>query len=96
MLCDGYHLTVNGDDPVAVIRGHADRIGHVQLADAPGRHQPGTGTLDVEGVLGSLAEVGYAGWIGLEYVPLGPSGASFGWLARTTVDADWSAAQEPD
>lgn len=83
LLCDVYHLTVNGDDPVAVIRGNADRIGHVQVADAPGRHQPGTGTLDLAGVLGALADVGYAGWVGLEYVPLGPSAASFGWLDRS-------------
>lgn len=81
MLCDVHHLTVNGDDPVAVVRQHADRIGHVQVADPPGRHQPGTGTLDLPAVLRALTDVGYAGWVGLEYVPLGPSAASFGWLA---------------
>ncbi len=79
MLCDVYHLTVNGDDPLAVLRTHADRIGHVQLADAPGRHQPGTGTLDVGAVLSALAEVAYAGWVGLEYEPLGAD--PFGWLS---------------
>ncbi len=79
-LCDVYHLSVNGEDPVQVIRRHAGRIGHVQLADAPGRHQPGTGTVDVDACLAALEDVGYAGWVGLEYAPLGPSVASFGWL----------------
>ena len=81
-LCDVYHLSVNGDDPEAVVRRHADRIGHVQVADAPGRHQPGTGTVDVAGCLTALEDVGYAGWVGLEYAPLGPSVESFGWLRR--------------
>ena len=80
LLCDVPHLAVNGDDPVQVVRRHAARIGHVQVADVPGRHQPGTGTLDLAGCLGALREVGYAGWVGLEYVPLGPSAASFDWL----------------
>ena len=80
MLCDVHHLAVNGEDPVEVIRRHADRIGHAQVADVPDRHQPGTGSLDLAGCLGALEEVGYTGWIGLEYVPLGPSAESFGWL----------------
>jgi hydroxypyruvate isomerase len=79
-LCDVYHLSVNGEDPVEVVRQHADRIGHVQVADAPGRHQPGTGTVDVAGCLDALEAVGYEGWVGLEYAPLGPSVDSFGWL----------------
>lgn len=82
MLCDVYHLAVNGDDPRTVIERHADRIGHVQLADAPGRHQPGTGDLDVDGCLAALRAAGYPGWVGLEYVPRGPSAASFDWLPR--------------
>ena len=81
-LCDVHHLSVNGEDPVEVVRRHADRIGHVQVADAPGRHQPGTGTVDVAGCLAALEDVGYDGWVGLEYAPLGPSWASFGWLRR--------------
>ncbi|HEV2872652.1 MAG TPA: TIM barrel protein, partial [Actinomycetota bacterium] len=57
-----------------------DRIGHVQIADAPGRHQPGTGSLDLDRLLGKLAASGYDGYVGLEYVPSGPSADSFGWL----------------
>ena len=80
LLCDVYHLSINGEDPVAVIRAHAARIGHVQVADVPGRHQPGTGTLDLRGCLQALEAARYPGWIGLEYVPLGPSADSFAWL----------------
>lgn len=80
LLCDVHHIAVNGDDPLGVIDRHAARIGHLQLADVPGRHQPGTGTLDVAGCVTALHAHGYAGWIGLEYEPLGPTEASLRWL----------------
>jgi hydroxypyruvate isomerase len=79
-LCDLYHLAVNGDDPEKAIERYADRIGHVQIADAPGRHEPGTGSLDLDGLLGALAASGYDGYVGLEYTPSGASADSFGWL----------------
>jgi hydroxypyruvate isomerase len=79
-LCDLYHLAVNGDDLDKAIERSRDRIGHVQIADAPGRHQPGTGSLDLDRLLGKLAASGYDGYVGLEYVPSGPSADSFGWL----------------
>ncbi len=66
----------------AVLRDHAPRIGHVQIADAPGRHEPGTGALDLDRLLGELDEAGYDGWVGLEYTPSGASADSFAWLPR--------------
>ncbi|MQA60628.1 MAG: TIM barrel protein [Actinophytocola sp.] len=69
LLADLYHLAVNGDDVARAINDHAGRIGHVQIADAPGRHEPGTGELDLDGYLTQLRHVGYDGWIGLEYNP---------------------------
>jgi hydroxypyruvate isomerase len=81
-LCDLYHLAVNGDDLDQVIDNYADRVAHVQIADAPGRHEPGTGTLDLDRYLGRLAAAGYAGWVGLEYAPSGTSHDSFAWLPR--------------
>ncbi|WP_370949720.1 hydroxypyruvate isomerase family protein [Amycolatopsis sp. cg5] len=80
LLADLYHLTVNGDDLDAVIAEHTGRIGHVQIADAPGRNEPGTGDLDIEGYLGKLAGCGYDGFVGLEYKPSGTSADSFKWL----------------
>ncbi|GLY67054.1 hydroxypyruvate isomerase family protein [Amycolatopsis taiwanensis] len=85
LLFDLYHLAVNGDDLDAVIDGHIDRIGHVQIADVPGRHQPGTGSLDIERYLRKLADRSYEGCVGLEYIPAGPSEQSFGWLDRAGI-----------
>ncbi len=78
LLLDVYHLSVNGDDVDAAIEG--GRFGHVQIADAPGRHQPGTGGLPIERWIAKIAATGYDGRIALEYVPEGPSAESFGWL----------------
>jgi hydroxypyruvate isomerase len=80
LLCDLYHLAVNGQDVPKSIDRHLERIGHVQIADAPGRHEPGTGTLDIDGYLRHLDLSGYDGWVGLEYNPTGASADSFGWL----------------
>jgi hydroxypyruvate isomerase len=80
LLADLYHLAVNGDDVEAAIDSYAARIGHVQIADAPGRGEPGTGTLDIPGHLQRLAEHGYRGHVGLEYEPTRQD--TFDWLPR--------------
>lgn len=76
-LCDLYHLATNGDDLAAVCRDRAAEVGHCQIADAPGRGEPGTGTLPLEQLLGSLHEHGYDGWVALEYKPSVSSATSF-------------------
>jgi hydroxypyruvate isomerase len=81
-LCDLYHLATNGDDLDRAIATYGDRVAHVQIADAPGRHQPGTGSLDLDRHLDALAAGGYDGWVGLEYTPSGASADSFDWLPR--------------
>ncbi|RZQ63958.1 hydroxypyruvate isomerase family protein [Amycolatopsis suaedae] len=81
LLADLYHLTVNGDDLDAVISEHTGRIGHVQVADAPGRGEPGTGNIDIDRHLRALAAGGYSGYVGLEYKPAGPTADSLGWFA---------------
>ncbi|MBN3454460.1 TIM barrel protein [Mycobacterium sp. DSM 3803] len=80
LLADLYHLAVNGDDVGAAIDAYAPRIGHVQIADAPGRGEPGTGTLDIAGYLRQLAGHGYRGYVGLEYKSTRPD--TFDWLPR--------------
>ena len=80
LLADLYHLAVNGDDVDQVIADHTDRVAHVQIADAPGRNEPGTGTLPLDQQLGALAANGYTGWVGLEYKPSTSTDESFGWL----------------
>jgi len=82
LLADLYHLTVNGDDVDAAIAKHADRIGHVQIADHPGRHEPGSGHIDLERHLGALQAAGYDGWVGCEYKASASTAESFGWLPR--------------
>ncbi|MBA3523996.1 MAG: TIM barrel protein [Geodermatophilaceae bacterium] len=82
LLADLYHLSVNGDDLGAVIARYSARIGHVQIADAPGRHEPGTGELDLDEHLRALQAAGYTGWVGLEYKPSATTQDSFGWLPR--------------
>ena len=81
-LADLYHLAVNGDDVDKVISTYTGRTGHVQIADAPGRNEPGTGGLDLDGWLAELDAAGYDGWVGLEYKPSGASADSFDWLPR--------------
>ena len=83
LLADLYHLTVNGDDVAAVIREHAARIGHVQIADAPGRHEPGTGEIPFDAHLAALAAAGWSGPIGLEYVPSSGTDRAFDWMERS-------------
>jgi hydroxypyruvate isomerase len=80
LLCDLYHLAVNGDDVDAAIATYADRVGHVQIADAPGRNEPGTGELPLDRWLDALARAGYEGWVALEYQPSGATVDSFSWL----------------
>jgi hydroxypyruvate isomerase len=80
LLADLYHLAANDDDLDRVTGSHASRIGHVQIADHPGRHEPGTGRLPLERHLASLAAHGYDGWVALEYIPASRTEDSFGWL----------------
>lgn len=80
-LCDLYHLATNGDDLDRVIAMYGDRVSHVQIADAPGRHQPGTGDLDLARYTASLRAGGYDGWVALEYKPTGATADSFEWIA---------------
>ncbi|HEV7194699.1 MAG TPA: TIM barrel protein [Pedococcus sp.] len=80
-LLDLYHLAANGDDLDVAIARYADRTSHVQIADAPGRGEPGTGHLDLDRHLRDLARTGYAGWVGLEYKPTTvTTPESFAWL----------------
>jgi hydroxypyruvate isomerase len=74
---DVYHAVMGGEDPVAVARAAAGRIGHVQFADHPGRHEPGTGSLDWPAILDVLDSTGYDDWIGLEYRPTDPTSRDF-------------------
>ncbi len=77
---DAYHMTVIGEDIVATVERLVDRIGHVQIADAPGRHEPGSGTIDFPAFFAALDRSGYQGWVGAEYLPSGHSADSLAWF----------------
>jgi hydroxypyruvate isomerase len=81
-LCDLFHLANNGDDLDQAIAKHGDLVGHVQIADWPGRGEPGSGELDLDRYLSDLAGRGYDGWVGLEYKPTTDTETSLGWLPR--------------
>jgi hydroxypyruvate isomerase len=80
LLADFYHLSVNGDDVGAVIENHAKDFGHIQIADSPGRGAPGTGNLPLGEWITRSRELGYEGYIGLEYKE--PAETAFAWAIR--------------
>lgn len=79
---DLYHAQVMEGDLARTLSTHLARIGHIQLADNPGRHQPGTGEINFPFLFLHLKTIGYQGWIGCEYVPTGPTEDSFEWMMR--------------
>jgi len=66
---DIYHMQRMEGEIAATLQKHLNRIGHVQLADNPGRHEPGTGELNWRFLFAHLDRIGYDGWIGCEYQP---------------------------
>jgi hydroxypyruvate isomerase len=77
---DQYHCAMSGGNAIEELRRYAPLIKHVQIADVPGRHQPGTGGQPIEAFLDELDRIGYAGYVGLEYRPLGTTEESLAWL----------------
>jgi hydroxypyruvate isomerase len=84
---DAYHVQRMEGDPAARLALLWEQVGHVQIADNPGRHQPGTGEIDFSPLFALLDENGYEGAVGLEYVPVPDTAGSLGWLEELT----WSA-----
>ncbi len=77
---DIYHMQLMEGNLINTIRANLDKIGHIQLADAPGRLAPGTGEINFPNVLNAIQDAGYHGFVGLEYRPF-PDGADpFAWL----------------
>jgi len=76
---DIYHAQRMEGELAATVQKHLARIGHIQLADNPGRHEPGTGEINYRYLLALLDELGYRGWVGCEYKPLTTTLAGLGW-----------------
>jgi len=79
---DQYHAAMAGEDAIECLRTYLPLVAHVQIADAPGRHEPGTGVQPITGFLGELDRLGYDGFVGLEYRPLVDTASSLLWLRR--------------
>ncbi|MGZ3609002.1 MAG: hydroxypyruvate isomerase family protein [Ktedonobacteraceae bacterium] len=77
---DMYHMQRMEGNLIATLREHIGWIGHIQIADPPERHEPGTGEIHYPHVLTILDSLGYQGYIGLEYNPTRSSEESFAWL----------------
>jgi hydroxypyruvate isomerase len=83
LLCDVYHSAMSGEQLASAIGDRMRWIGHVQVADTHGRHEPGTGTLDWPRIMKLLRDLGYDGDIGLEYLPTLPTLESLAQTRRT-------------
>jgi hydroxypyruvate isomerase len=78
---DVYHMQIMEGDLAPTIERNLAGIGHMQIADTPGRHEPGTGEINYGFLFGHIDACGYDGWIGCEYKPRSTTEAGLGWLA---------------
>lgn len=69
LLYDIYHMQIMEGSLITTIRTHLDQIGHIHVADAPGRHEPGTGEINYRNVFRAILESGYRGFVGMEFHP---------------------------
>jgi hydroxypyruvate isomerase len=79
---DIYHAQRMEGELAATMQKHLARIGHIQLADNPGRNEPGTGEINWPFLFAHLDRIGYSGWIGCEYKPATSTEAGLGWRQR--------------
>ena len=83
---DIYHMQVMEGDIARTLQKHLVRIAHVQLADNPGRNEPGTGEINYPFLFRHLDRIGYRGWIGCEYKPRTSTVEGLGWHSMQTMD----------
>ena len=77
---DIYHAQRYEGELAATMTKYVNRIGHIQVADNPGRHEPGTGEINYPFLFAHLDRIGYQGYVGAEYKPAGSTEAGLGWL----------------
>jgi len=88
---DIYHMQRMEGELAATIERHLPRIAHIQLADNPGRGEPGTGEINYPFLFGRLDKIGYAGWVGCEYKPKTGTVEGLGWLKTMNPNASPAA-----
>jgi hydroxypyruvate isomerase len=84
---DQYHAAMAGQDALDCLRRYFSLIAHVQIADVPGRHEPGTGSQPISTFLHELDALGYDGFVGLEYRPLADTASSLAWIPEMGLHA---------
>jgi hydroxypyruvate isomerase len=77
---DVYHMQIMEGDLAPTIERNLDLIGHIQVAENPGRHEPGTGEINFDFLFGFLDSIGYQGWVGCEYKPKTHTVESLKWF----------------
>ncbi len=77
---DVYHMQRMEGELAVTLERLLPRIGHIQIADTPGRHEPGTGEINFPFLFQHLDAIGYTGWVGCEYVPKAGTAEGLGWL----------------
>ena len=87
---DIYHAQRTEGELAATLEKHIHRIGHIQLADNPGRHEPGSGEINYDFLLPHIDRLGYSGWIGCEYKPAGSTQEGLHWLQRFSKHASFT------
>lgn len=84
---DFYHMQVVQGDLISTFLRLQSRIAHMQIADNPGRHEPGTGEINYPNIFKVLDEAGYTGWVGAEYKPEAATSAGLGWFTPWRAEA---------
>jgi hydroxypyruvate isomerase len=79
IMYDLYHAQMTEGNLVATLKKNIAKIGHIQIADVPGRNEPGTGEINFAFVMQAITDIGYAGWIGCEYKPKTETVAGLSW-----------------
>jgi len=82
---DLYHGSMNGENLLAEIEENLDRIRHMQVSGANGRHEPKDGDIDYGALFEAIEELGYGGWISCEYRPRAGTVEGLGWAAANGI-----------
>jgi len=82
LMFDAYHIAMDGRDPAETLRESFADVGHIQIADAPGRHEPLSGSIDFPRLFATMDDLGYDGWVSCEYFPAGDTRDGLSWRSR--------------
>ncbi|MDG2034122.1 MAG: TIM barrel protein, partial [Rhodospirillales bacterium] len=79
---DAFHMHVTEGNMAETVQKYLPHIGNIQIADVPGRHEPGTGNIDYDAFLNALDKMEYSNWVACEYIPVRSTVDGLGWLQK--------------